>query len=138
MLSYSADRSVAECCLAREIAAPKTGTYMLAVRAIFAFSALIVSSGSLGQDMMRHVDLTSPEMTQAEVTRADVEILIQNSAPVDLSNRRLSGLDLSGLNLTGANLRASRLNKTNLSRADLSGAILDQAWALEVICPKPS
>src|SRR4051794_25927974 len=82
---------------------------MPAVRAIFAFSALIVSSGSLGQDMMRHVDLASPEMTQAEVTRADVEILIQNGAPVDLSNRRLSGLDLSGLNLKAANLRASRL-----------------------------
>ena len=78
------------------------------VRAVFAVSALIVSSGSLGQDMMRHVDLASPEMTQAEVTRADVEILIQNGAPVDLSNRRLSGLDLSDLNLKAANLQASR------------------------------
>jgi uncharacterized protein YjbI with pentapeptide repeats len=108
------------------------------VRAVFAVSALIVSSGSLGQDMMRHVDLASPEMTQAEVTRADVEILIQNGAPVDLSNRRLSGLDLSDLNLKAANLQASRLNKTNLSRADLSGPSWIRPGRLEVICPKPS
>ena len=92
--------------------------------------ALIINSDSLGQDLLRHVDLASPEMTTAEMTRADVMRLIEKGSPVDLSDRRLSGLDLSELNLRGANLRLSRLNRTNLKGADLSGVILDQAWAL--------
>lgn len=92
--------------------------------------ALIINSNSFGQDLLRHVDLASPEMTTAEMTRADVRLLIEKGSPVDLSDRRLSGLDLSELNLRGANLRLSRLNNTNLKGADLSGAILDQAWAL--------
>jgi hypothetical protein len=52
------------------------------------------------QDMLRYVDLTSPAMTTAEMTRADVEGTIAKasaSAPADFSGKRLNGLDLSGL-----------------------------------------
>jgi uncharacterized protein YjbI with pentapeptide repeats len=84
------------------------------------------------QDLMRDVDLTAPEMTQAEFTRADIAHLIEQASGgvLDLSGKRLSGLDLAGLDLRGANLRLARLNTTRLVGADLSGAILDQAWAL--------
>jgi len=46
------------------------------------------------QDMMQHVDLTSPEMASAEMTRADVEAAI---APVLLhaSRRPLRGTEYS-------------------------------------------
>jgi hypothetical protein len=30
------------------------------------------------QDLMRHLDLTSPDMTSAEMTRADVEIALSS------------------------------------------------------------
>jgi uncharacterized protein YjbI with pentapeptide repeats len=93
-----------------------------------------LASGSelRAQNMMRHVDLTPPEMTDAELARAGVEQLISQSGggSLDLSGKRLSDLDLSALNLQGANLRLARLDGTKLVRADLSGANLDQAWVL--------
>ena len=52
------------------------------------------------QDMMHHVDLTSPEMASAEMTRADVEAAIASATslkPADLAGKKLSGLDLSSL-----------------------------------------
>ena len=91
----------------------KAGLDKMACAAVVLW-ALIINSDSLGQVLLRHVDLASPEMTTAEMTRADVRMLIEKGSPVDLSDRRLSGLDLSELNLRGANLRLSRLNKTNL------------------------
>jgi hypothetical protein len=63
------------------------------------------------QGLMQHIDLISPEMTSAEMSRQDVEAVIAASTsarPVDLTGRRLSGLDLSGLDLSGAILRAAR------------------------------
>ncbi len=50
------------------------------------------------QDMMRHVDLTSPEMVSAEMTREEVEAMLAAATaatPADFSGKRLSGLDLS-------------------------------------------
>ena len=93
----------------------------------------VTSAVAAAQDMMRHVDLTSPEMTTAEMTRADVaaSIAAATPAPVDFTGKKLSGLDLSGLDLSGAVLRAAKLNKTNLAGAKLDRAILDQAWLLE-------
>ena len=87
---------------------------------------------ALAQDMMPGVDLSSPDMTSAEMTRGDVQAVLAATGghPADLSGKRLSGLDLSGLDFTGANLRLARLNHANLSGAKLDGAVLDQAWAL--------
>ena len=69
------------------------------------------------QDMMRHVDLNSPEMTTAEMSRSEIEAAIAAATParaVDLTGRKLSGLDLSGLDLSGAVLRAAKLTGRNL------------------------
>ena len=92
---------------------------------------LAATAAALAQDMMRYIDLSSPEMTSAEMTRGDVETALNmatGAAPADFTGKRLSGLDLSGLNLSGAVLRAARLNKTKLAGARLDRAILDQAW----------
>ena len=94
----------------------------------------LAATAALAQDMMRYIDLSSPEMTSAEMTRGDVETALNKAigaAPADFTGKRLSGLDLSGLNLSGAILRAARLNKTKLARAKLDRAVLDQAWLVE-------
>ena len=85
------------------------------------------------QDLLLGANMNTPAMTQAEMTRADIEALIAKSAgkPIDLSDMALAGLDLSGLNLKGANLRTARLNKANLRGADLSGTNLEQAWFIK-------
>src|SRR5215813_10172566 len=95
---------------------------------------LAVTAAARAQDMIRHIDLSSPEMTSAEFTRKDVETALGNAtgtAPADFAGKKMSGLDLSGLNLSGAILRAARLNKTKLNRARLDNAVLDQAWLVE-------
>ncbi|MGH1570898.1 pentapeptide repeat-containing protein [Methylobacterium sp. P31] len=99
----------------------------------FMLAALAASPAAAEQDLLLGADMSSPAMTRAEMSRADVEALIAKAGgkPIDLHDKALSGLDLSGLNLRGANLRTARLNKANLSRADLSGANLEQAWFLK-------
>ena len=84
------------------------------------------------QDMMRGVDLSSPDMTMSEMSRADVEALLAKGRPRDFSAKRLSGLDLSGLDLSGVNLRAARLNAAPISPApNLDGATLDPGLGAE-------
>ncbi|MDP9137256.1 MAG: pentapeptide repeat-containing protein, partial [Pseudomonadota bacterium] len=85
-----------------------------------------------GQAVMPGVDLNSPTMTTAEMSREEVAAAIEAAAgaPISLVRKRLSGLDLSGLDLTGANLRGAYLNKTNFRLAKLDNAVLDQAWTL--------
>ena len=82
--------------------------------------------------MMGHVDLQSPEMTEAEMTREDVIALLSSPSgePADLSSRRLSQLDLREVDFKGANLRWARLNGADLRGANLSRATLDSAWLL--------
>src|SRR5262249_48903526 len=95
---------------------------------------LAATAAARAQDMMRHIDLSSPEMTSAEFTREHVETALSRApapAPADFAGKKLSGLDLSGLNLSGAILRAARLNKTKLTGARLDHAVLDQAWLVE-------
>ena len=77
------------------------------------------------QDPMAGVDLNSPMMTAAEMSREDVTAMIAAGAAVDLSGKRLSGLDLSGLDLSGAVLRGAYLNKTSFKGTKLRRA----AWA---------
>lgn len=100
---------------------------------ILALSLLSCGPAVAEQDMLMGADMTSPKMTQAEMTRGDVEAMIAKAGgkPLDLTDKSLSGLDLSGLDLKGVNLRTARLNKANLSGADLSGANLQQAWLLK-------
>jgi uncharacterized protein YjbI with pentapeptide repeats len=85
-----------------------------------------------GQNMLDMVDLDSPNMAEAEMSRAELLDLIASSAPerADLSDRRLSGLDLSGIDFRGADLRWSRLNNSNLQGANLRGVNLDLAWLI--------
>lgn len=81
------------------------------------------------QDMMRDVDLSSPDMVSADMTRSEVEAALAAAnvaAPADFNGKRLSSLDLSG-----AIFRAARLNKKKLVGAKLNLAVLDQAWLLE-------
>ena len=99
-----------------------------------ALGLVLVTMTATAQDMMRHIDLSSPDMVSAEMTRGEVEAALAAAtatAPADFTGKRLSGLDLSGLNLSGAIFRAARLNKTKLAGARLDRAILDQAWLLE-------
>jgi hypothetical protein len=47
------------------------------------------------QGMMQHVDLASPEMTSAEMTRTDVEAAIASATslhPADFTGKKLSGV----------------------------------------------
>ncbi|MGE5534249.1 MAG: pentapeptide repeat-containing protein, partial [Acidobacteriota bacterium] len=71
---------------------------------LFCSARLVVA-----QDMMRYIDVNSPEMTTAEMTREQVAALAAAATPdhpADFTGKRLSGLDLSGLNLSGAVFRA--------------------------------
>ena len=88
--------------------------------AAFSFSLLAVTATA--QDMMSGVDLSSPDMVSAEMTRGEVEgalAMTTANAPADFTGKRLSGLDLSGLDLSGAIFRAARLNKTKLARSSI-------------------
>src|ERR1700694_2092725 len=94
----------------------------------------LIAITATAQDMMRHVDLSAPDMVSAEMTRGEVEAALTMAtvaAPADFTGKRLSGFDLSGLDLSGAFLRPARLNKTKLAGAKLDRAVLDQAWLLE-------
>ncbi|MAP19239.1 MAG: hypothetical protein CL626_09520 [Aurantimonas sp.] len=109
----------------------RPAVFSLILFILLAVSLLVVPAS--GQDMMRGLDLTSPRMTAAAMTRAEVEALLAratNAAPADLSRAELNGLDLSRLDLAGADLTSAYLNGTDLSNARLAGAKLDQAWGL--------
>ena len=99
-----------------------------------ALSLGLIAITAMAQDTMRGVDLSSPDMVSAEMTRGDIEAALTTAtvaAPADFTGKRLSSLDLSGLDLSGAIFRAARLNKTKLAGATLDRAILDQAWLLQ-------
>lgn len=92
------------------------------------------TDGTLSQDVMDHVDLTGPEMTEAEMSRDELLNILANAPsdePVDLTSKRLSGLDLSNVDFRGANLRWARMNKTDLRGANMSNVVLDSAWLMD-------
>ena len=96
----------------------------------------VAGSGPAGAQtgMMQHVDLTSPKMSEAELSREDVIALLEAATaerPAKLADMGLNGLDLSGLDLSGVDLSRSRLNRVNLKGAALRGAKLDLAWLIE-------
>ena len=101
---------------------------------LFVLVLSLFSVPLFAQDMMRHVDLTSPDMVEAEMTREELLSLLASTKKgevPDLSSKRLSGLDLSNGDFKSANLRSARFNNTNLSGADLSGVNLDIAWMMK-------
>src|SRR5262249_38348387 len=76
------------------------GSPMIKRGLILGLVLLTLAHTAPAQDMMRHVDLTSPEMTSAEMTRAEVETALAAATaerPADFTGKKLSGLDLSGL-----------------------------------------
>src|SRR6202048_92813 len=86
----------------------------------------LIAMTATAQDMMRHVDLSSPDMVSAEMTRTEVESALARAtvaAPADFTGKRLSGLDLSGLNLSNAIFRAARLNKTKFAGTDRKSVV---------------
>jgi hypothetical protein len=54
-----------------------TGT----VAAMFALCACAIAQPGMAQDMMRHVDLNSPDMTTAEMTRDEVAFMVKAATP---------------------------------------------------------
>jgi len=104
---------------------------------LFMFSCnvqFLMYESSAAQSVMDHVDLTSEEMTQAEMTREElVDALSRASVdmPLDLTSKRLSGLNLQNIDFRAANLRWARLNNADLRGANLRNAILDSAWLID-------
>jgi len=80
--------------------------------ALMTLGLALVATMASAQDMMRDVDLTSPAMVSAEMSRQEVEAILAKAspgAPADFTGKRLSGLDLSGLEAGEAReLRAQR------------------------------
>jgi uncharacterized protein YjbI with pentapeptide repeats len=100
---------------------------------IFALAAGVPAAA---QGMMQHVDLASPEMTSAEMTRADVEAAIASATshqPVDFSGAVLTGANLGAdmknqsMGLMRAVLKSSNLERAILRDADLSRVDLEFA-----------
>src|SRR5438067_825832 len=60
--------------MSRTAAGLEMGRRSICVVVAGIFTLLVVSAGA--QDMMRHVDVTSPDMMSAEMTRAEVEAAI--------------------------------------------------------------
>ena len=84
--------------------------------------------------MMAHVDLRSPKMSEAELSRDEVMAILEG-APADrrsaLADKSLNGLDLSALDFSGMDLSRARFNRANLKGAVLRGTTLDLAWLME-------
>jgi uncharacterized protein YjbI with pentapeptide repeats len=106
----------------------------LAFASMILMGLIVPSCGAFSQDLLSYVDLNSPEMKTAEMTRDELLALLRASTaakPADLTGRRLSGLDLAGFDLSGVTLRLAKLNRTKLNGARLNGAILNQAWMID-------
>ncbi|PWE30632.1 pentapeptide repeat-containing protein [Maritimibacter sp. 55A14] len=101
------------------------------MRKLLLLLMLLGTPQAIAQSAMQGLDMSSPKMTEAEMSRADIEALIAADDPLDLTRKMLNGLDLSGLTLDGAVFRAARMNGVSLAGASLRGAVFDQAWMLK-------
>ncbi len=100
---------------------------------LFSLLTLAAPLPALAQSAMSGVDMASPRMTEAEVSRDDVIASLEAATtekPADFTRMRLNGLDLSNLDFTGAIFRAAAMNSVNLNNSTLDNAVLDQAWVL--------
>ena len=95
-----------------------------------AFGLVFAPLAVCAQSALDGVDLHSPAMTEARLSRDEVAARLA-AGETDFSRQWLNGLDLSGLDFTGATLRAARLNRVNLAGAVLDRAELSQAWLME-------
>ena len=80
----------------------------------------LLAGPAAAQGMMQHVDLASPRMSEAEMTREDVEALLAEASPdhpADLADKSLNGLDLSGLDGPSSKSVLSALNATGIDDA---------------------
>ncbi len=101
---------------------------------IAAFAILLTPIHAVAQSPFAGVDMSLPKMTEAKLTRAEVQEHLAAAtadSPADFTRQWLNGLDLSGLDFTGAILRATALNGANLSKARFDSAILSQAWMVD-------
>src|SRR6201981_2879371 len=105
--------------------------------ALMAVALLVHPRDGAAQDLLRYVDLNSPDMSSSEMTRVEVDALLKAAAKAateqrsaDLEGKRLSHLDLSGLDFSGSNLRLARLNRTSLKGARFDSAILTEGWLI--------
>jgi uncharacterized protein YjbI with pentapeptide repeats len=74
---------------------------------ILAAAACLPGPPAYAQDMMSHVDLSSPMFSTAEMTWAEVEASLRAAhGGADFSGKSLNGLDLPGLDFSNANFRA--------------------------------
>jgi len=112
--------------------------FRLAVALVSMAVLLVHPCDAVSQDLLRYVDLNSPEMSTSEMTRAEVDELLKGATQgpgdqrsADLEGKRLSHLDLSGLDFSGSNLRLAKLNRTDLKGARFDRAILNQAWLID-------
>ena len=90
-----------------------------------------LSNSVSAQDLIDMVDMSTPAMTEAQMTRDEVVAILEQAtetSPADFTKHRLSGLDLSGLNFKRADMRWARLNNSDLSGSIMRGVNLDLAW----------
>ncbi len=106
---------------------------MMKIQAAITILLLTLATPAISQDMMDLVDLSTPEWSESDTTRAEIEKLLAGATSgvaIDLTNRQLSGLDLSNLDFSGADMRWARLNNTNLENSKLRNTRLDLAWLM--------
>ena len=103
--------------------------------ALMTLGFALLATTARAQDMLRDLDLTSPAMVSAEMSRQEVEAMLANASagtPADFTGKRLSGLDLSGASLVGATIADAHLGadmrnqSMGLMRAVLRSANLAQ------------
>ena len=111
--------------------------FRLAFASVSIAALLVHPLDAVAQDMLRYVDLNSPDMSTSEMTRDEVDAALKaqpqggaDQHAADLQGKRLSRLDLSGLDFSASNLRLAKLNRTNLK-----GAHFDRAAPPGARCP---
>ena len=92
--------------------------FRLAFALVSTAALLVHPVGAVAQDMLRYVDLNSPDMSTSEMTREEVGAVLKaqpqggaDQRSADLEGKRLSRLDLSGLDFSARNLRLAKLNR---------------------------
>src|ERR1700730_6107698 len=105
--------------------------------ALVSIAALLVHPyDAVSQDLLRYVDLNSPEMSTSEMTRTEVDALLTAApqGPGDRSSAALAGkrrANLARFDCPGSKLRLARVNRTDLRGARFDRAILNQAWLID-------
>src|ERR1700743_1777412 len=112
--------------------------FRIAFARVLIAALLVHPFDAVSQDLLRYVDLNSPEMSTSDMTRAEVNELLKavpqgpgDQRSADLEGKRLSHLDLSGLAVPCRNRRRAKLNRPDLKGARCDRAILSRAWLID-------